>query len=188
MKQLFFYIITFAYAFSTFSNGILLPVYAFFVLKLGGGILETSWAIGLYSIVTGLGTIIIHKTSWSHNNAKHCLWGGWFLWLLSVLIYLIMDNLALLYLSQLFNGLGSALSEPVFDAEFTKQIKKDDLSGGWAFFEGMINIFSGFASLIGGFLVTKYGFSTLINCNIAVAILSFTLIIYYTYHMKESLV
>src|SRR5437016_3302673 len=106
----YIYLITFAYAFATFAQGILVPIYAFFVQKIGGGILETSWAIALYSIITGVGTILIHHTKFSHKYKKHCLWVGWFLWLLSIAVYFIMQNITMLYVSQFLNGVGDALS------------------------------------------------------------------------------
>lgn len=180
MKHFYLYILTLAYAFSTFASGILLPIYAFFVQKIGGGILETSWTIALYSIICGIGTIVIHKTKWSHKHAKLCLWGGWLLWLLSMLMYAVIQNIIALYISQLLNGLGDAISEPVFDAEYSKQIS-DDPSSGWALFTGTTTIFSGIASIAGGLIASAYGFDVLLYCLIAIATISFLLIAYYTH-------
>lgn len=179
----YIYLITFAYGFATFAQGILVPIYAFFVQKIGGGILETSWAIALYSIITGVGTILIHHTKWSHKYKKHCLWFGWFLWLLSIAVYMLMQNIVMLYISQILNGIGDALAEPIFDEEYSKKIKNDP-SAGWAFFEGTVSIFSGLASILGGFIATYYGFDYLIYCVMAVAAISFTLIAYYSYEIK----
>ncbi len=176
----YLYLIIFAYAFSTFAQGIIVPIYAFFVQKIGGGLLETSWAISIYSITTGVLTILIHKTKWSHKNRKLCLWLGWFLWLLSVGIYFIMKNIFMLYISQILNAIGDSMAQPAFDAELS-EIVSDDLSGGWALFDGTISIFSGIAALLGGFIATYYGFGVLINCVITMAAISFSMIAYYTY-------
>jgi len=183
MQKNFLYLITFAYAFSMFAQGILTPIYAFFVQNIGGGILETSWAIAVYSIITGLGTIAIHHTAASHKYSRHLLWGGWLLWLLSVGIYLIMSNVVMLYISQCLNGLGVALSEPIFDAEFSKKITADP-AGGWALFEGISSIFYGLASIAGGFIATAYGFDALLYCMFGVALGSFILIVYYTHAQR----
>lgn len=179
MQKNYIYIITFAYAFSTFAHGILMPIYAFFVQKIGGGILETSWAIATFSIITGIGTILIHKTTLSHTYSKHFLWIGWFLWLLSVSVYFLMQNIWMLYVSQLLNGLGTAMSEPIYDAEFSR-ITASNPSAGWAFFEGVTSIFAGIAAIAGGFIAAWYGFDVLIYCMITVATSSFFLIVYYT--------
>lgn len=179
----YLYLLTLAYAFSTFASGILMPIYAFFVQKIGGGILETAWAIALYSILSGVGTILVHKTTWSHTYRKHLLWGGWLLWLISMVVYLVMQNIITLYISQILNALGEAMCEPVFDTEFSKKIVSNP-SGGWALFEGTISISEGIASIIGGLVATYYGFDTLLYCVIAVATTSFLLIAYYSYADK----
>lgn len=179
MQKKYIYLLTFAYAFSTFAQGILMPIYAFFVQKIGGGILETSWAIGLYAIIRGLGTIAIHKTAMSHKYPRHFLWIGWFLWLMSLAVYFIMQNIITLYISQIISGLGEALEEPIFDAEFSKIVAKDPAVG-WSIFEGTISIFSGIAAFVGGFIATWYGFDVLLFCMIGIATISFLLIAYYT--------
>jgi MFS family permease len=184
MRPTSLYLITLAYAFSTFAQGVLTPIYAFFVQHIGGGILETSWAIATYSIITGVGTILIHKTNWSHTYRRQFLWGGWLLWLMSVGVYLIMTNIYLLYISQILNGLGVAVFEPIFDAEFARKVSRDP-SSGWSLFEGVTSIFSGVASLAGGFIATHYGFNVLIYCMFAVAATSFCLIAYYTHTQKH---
>jgi MFS family permease len=176
----YFYLITFAYAFSIFASGILMPIYAFFVQKIGGSILETSWAIGIYSIINGCTTIALHRTRWIHSHRLTCLWVGWLLWVLSIAIYSIMSTIVVLYISQTLNGIGTALSEPIFDAEFAEKVK-DDPDRGWSFFEGIINIFYGAAALVGGVVAVWHGFAVLLYIVFGIATLSFFMIAYYTY-------
>lgn len=177
-SQHYVYLLTFAYAVSTFASGILMPIYAFFVQKIGGGILETSWAVALYSILYGLGTILIHQTPWSHKHRMHFLWLGWLMWLVSMALYFIMTNVTMLYLAQVLQALGDAMYEPVFDAEFSEQVATNP-SGGWAFFNGTTSIFSGVASVAGGLIATTFGFDTLLCCVVAIGTISFFLILYY---------
>ena len=177
-QQQFIYILTLAYAISTFASGILVPIYAFFVQKIGGGILETSWAIALYSIIYGLLTIAIHKTKLSHKYRMHFLWGGWLLWLFSITIYFLISTLPVLYISQMINALGDAMYEPVFDAEFSHHIAADP-DAGWAFFNGTTSIFYGIAAILGGFVAKHLGFDVLLYGVMAFGTLSFFLIAYY---------
>ena len=178
-KVNFVYLLTFAYAISTFASGILVPIYAFYVQKIGGGILETSWAFGLYSILYGLGTMMIHKMQWTHKYRMHLLWIGWLMWLLSISIYFMVSTLTVLYVSQVIGALGDAIYEPVFDGEFSRQVAADP-SSGWAFFNGTTSIFSGIASLLGGVIATVFGFEALLFCVLAVGSISFFLIVYYS--------
>lgn len=178
-KPNYVYLLTFAYAISTFASGILVPIYAFFVQKIGGGLLETSWAFALYSILYGLGTMAIHKTPWTHKYRMHLLWIGWLLWLFSITIYFVVGTLTVLYISQILGAIGDAIYEPVFDGEFSRQVATDP-SSGWAFFNGTTSIFSGIASFLGGIIATTFGFEALLCCVVAIGSISFFLIVYYT--------
>jgi MFS family permease len=184
MEKKYLYLIIAAYAASSFSQGIFTPVYAFFIQKIGGGIMETSWAIGVYSMVTGIGTILIHKTEWSERNRLTLLWVGWFFWLLSVAVYFIMTNIYLMYLSQVLGALGVAIEEPIFNAELSRQASSN-LSRGWALFGGMTEIFTGIAAIFGGIITKYYGFEVLIHSMIAIAFVSFVMIITYIYRNRH---
>ncbi len=181
MQKKFINLLAYAYAISVFSQGILMPIYAFFIQKIGGGILETAWAIGLFSILTGVITLLLSKTELSHTHRKEFLCGGWFLWLMSVMMYCCVNTIKTLFLSQILSALGSALSNPAYAAEYSEQ-SKDDLSGGWGKLEGLMSIFYGIASLVGGYVATSYGFEVLMWCMSFTATISFALIFYYSYH------
>lgn len=185
LERKYLYLAISAYAASSFSQGVFTPVYAFFIQKIGGGIIETSWAIGVYSIVTGIGTILIHKTAWSQRNRFTLLWVGWFFWLLSIAVYSVMTNVYMMYVSQILGALGVAMEEPIFNSELSKQASSN-LSLGWALFGGMTEIFTGIAAIFGGIITKYYGFEVLINCMIAIALLSFFMIIVYIKNNKSS--
>ncbi len=186
IKKINLYIIAFAYAFSTFSQGILMPVYAFFVQKIGGGILETSWAIALFSMVTGIMMLFIFQTPWSKTYQKECLLGGWLLWLISLILYCCINTTTMLFISQILNGVGNAFSTPAYDAEYSEQAA-DNLGAGWGLYEGITSIFYGIAALMGGLIAASYGFLILFYWMIFFAALSFALIVYYVYIQKKLL-
>ncbi len=174
-----------AYSISTFSQGILAPIYAFFVLKIGGGILETSLAFALFSIVTGVATILIYRTKASRTYQKEFLCFGWFLWVISIIMYFFVTNIYTLFLTEVLSALGSAISSPAYSAEYSKQTL-DDLSGGWAIHDGVSTIFYGIAGLSGGFIASQFGFPTLILFMTILATTSFFIILYYSYNIKTS--
>lgn len=184
MNKTGFYLLVVAHATSALSSGILTPIYAFFVQKIGGGILETSCAIALYSIISGVVTLLIFRTKWSHTYQLECLYIGWLIWLLSVCMYFCISTFSMLFLSQVLNGLGNALSASSYDAEYSRQTL-DNLSGGWSIWEGLTGIIAGIAALLGGFVTVHYGFGVLIWFMVAAAITSFFLILYYVYREKN---
>ncbi len=172
-----------AYSASIFSQGILSPIYAFFVLKIGGGILETAYSTALFSIVTGIVTILIYRTKWSRKYEKECLVWGWFLWTASLLMYCCITSIIALCISQVLNALGNAFSQAAFDVEYAK-VTHSDPAHGWSWFEGATNITSGIASLFTGILALYFGLQFLMICMSIFATISFLIIYYYSYVKK----
>jgi len=172
-----------AYSISTFSQGILGPIYVFFVQKIGGGILEASCAFAIFSIVTGVTTLLIYRTKLSHTYQKEFLCFGWFLWLISVIMYFFVRDIYMLFFVEIISALGAAISNPAYHAEFSKQTL-DDLLSGWALQDGVSTIFYGLACLTGGLIEAYFGFSVLMLTMIFLSTISFLLIFYYTYRAK----
>lgn len=185
MKKHYLRLLIAAYSISTFSQGILAPIYAFFVERIGGGILETSFAVALFSIVTGVSTILIYQTKSSRIYQREFLCVGWFLWVMSVIMYFFVTNIYTLFLTEVLGALGSAISNPAYDAEYSKQTMHD-LSGGWAMNEGVSTIFYGIACLSGGVIASYFGFTALLVSMTILASLSFFMILYYSLEEKSN--
>jgi hypothetical protein len=171
-------ILLLSYSFSSFSGGILGPIYAYFVQKVGGGILETAGSVAAFSIAGGITTFIITRLNRTQKYNMWLLGVGWFLWLLSVMGYACIDNVPKLFIAEILSGLGSALSTPVFDAEFSHE-SSHNLLIGWGDFEAITSIISGIAALVGGAVAYYFGFQALIYLMILTAIASFIVLLYY---------
>lgn len=184
MRNLSLNLIAYAYATSIFAQGILVPIYAFFIQKIGGGILEAAWAVSLFYIVTGILILCISKSKWSKKYRKECLCAGWFLWLISIVMYCCIKNIQMLFVSQVLGGLGNAISTPAYDAEYSEQASKDLLEG-WGFWEGITSISSGIAAVTGGFIASYFGFEVLMICMSVIATISFLLILFYIEREKK---
>jgi MFS family permease len=178
-------IILWSYALSMLSDGILIPIYAFFVQKVGGGILETAGAISAFSIVAGITTILITQKSWNAQHKLRFLWVGWLIWLLGVISYLFIYNVETLFVAAILTGLGNALANPALDAEFSEATSGDSFAG-WGSFEGINSIVSGVAALMGGVVVIRFGFDTLIYCMIVTAAASFGVLVYYVHQRMHT--
>lgn len=184
MNQSALKLLLYAYSTSTFSVGALAPVYAFFIQELGGGILETAWSMALFSIVTGLITIVVYKIPASHTYRRELLSLGWFLWLISTLMYCCMNSLSILYLSQLLGALGSALSGATFDAEYS-EMAGDNVLDAWAMYEGVTSITTGIASILAGIIAHYFGLGVLMICMSGIGMVSFVMVFHYMY-MRNS--
>lgn len=172
-----------AYGTFIFSSGILIPIYAFFVQRIGGGIFEASSTIGISYMLTGLVAMLIYQTKWGSIYQKECLLVGWFFWLISICLYCYVTNISTLLLSQCFGGLGNALSTSAYDAEFSKQASNNFVHG-WSRLEGTSNISAGLAALSGGIIVNYFGFDILMLFMTCMATLSFLCILFYVSREK----
>ncbi len=175
----FFKILVASYAISTFAEGIIAPIYAIFVQRIGGDILEATAAVATFLIVSGVATIAIHRSKWSQRHRKMLLVVGWLVWVLGIGVYLIISDLVTLFLAQVLIALGNATANPAFDAELDDHTDEKIKSYEWGLFEALQDILAGIAAIAGGLVVTFFGFDTLIYCMIVAATFSFLLILYY---------
>ncbi|MES2223782.1 MAG: MFS transporter [Patescibacteria group bacterium] len=175
----FYRILVLSYAISTFAEGIIGPIYAIFVQKIGGDILEATGAVATFLIVSGIATMIIHRSSWSQKHRKLLMVLGWFIWVLGIAMYLVIADVFTLFMAQVLIALGNATANPAFDAELDDHTDAKIKSYEWGIFEALQDILSGIAAIFGGLIATFFGFEVLIYFMIASATLSFVLILYY---------
>ncbi len=186
-KNFLFKLLISSYGLSTFSEGIIVPIYAVFVQKIGGDILEASGAVATFYVVCGLTTLFVHRLKWSQKNRVKLMTWGWFLWVVGIATYFLISNIATLFLAQVLTALGNAVADPAFDAELEDNTTEETASYEWGQFEALKDIFQGVAAFIGGIVAGVFGFRTLIMIMVATATISFLMILLYTKRKKESL-
>lgn len=171
-------ILLLSYLISTFSEGIILPIYAIFVQNIGGDFLDAGLALGIFLICEGLFTFSIHKKTKTHNKRISMMFMGWLVWLIGISAYLIVSNKWTLFASQVLLALGNAIADPIYDEEFASNAKKNKEKQ-WGAFEGGISFVSGLSAIAGGIIASYFGMKTLIYVMVVTATLSFLLIIVY---------
>lgn len=175
-----------SYAISTFAEGIIAPIYAIFVQKIGGDILEATGAVATFLVMSGVATIAIHRSRWSQRHRKTLMVAGWLIWVLGIGMYLVISDLLTLFAAQVLIALGNATANPAFDAELDDHTDSRIKSYEWGLFEALQDILSGVAAIAGGLVVTAFGFEALIYCMIIAATVSFLLILYYLRMQRSS--
>ena len=174
-----------SYTLSTFSEGILMPIYAVFVQKIGGDILDASSAIAVFFITQGIFTMLIHRLKWSDKNRTFLLIAGWAIWVLGVFSYLFVSSLLILFLAQVLTALGNAMADPIFYRELSDNTDRRHKTFEWGFFEGIQTVFDGLAALVGGLVVTLWGFHFLILAMTIAASFSLITILFYLYKKRR---
>ncbi len=143
-----------------FADGMLGPLLAVFTERVGGDILDVSWAWATYLIVTGIAVMFVGKYSDKHNKA-FLLTLGYALTTIFTFSYLFVESPFHLFIVQAGLGLSLALSNPTWSALFD-QYSNDKKNGYlWGRADGQMKIATGIAILVGGFVVNEYSFEVL---------------------------
>lgn len=150
------------------TNGLILvagamlgPIYALFVERIGGDLLDASVAGALFALSAGIVSLLFGKLS---DEVKHSDWVmilGYALIGLGFFLYLFVDSVLFLFVVQVLIGMGEAIYSPSFDKLYSFHL--DDGKGGteWGAWESMNYFTTAFGALVGGLIVSKFGFSAI---------------------------
>jgi len=141
--------------------GLLGPIYAIFVEKIGGNILDTGIAFAIYSITLGVFSYFIGKLGDRIKKDYHLLCIGLVITTAGFCGYLLVQNPMELMIVQFILGIGHAVYNPIFDSVFSAHLDTNKKSSEWADWESLNFIVTGVMSVLGAWLVFTFGFKTL---------------------------
>jgi len=144
-----------------FSAAMLGPIYAIFVQRIGGDLLDAGIAWAIFSIVMGVLTLIIGRFEDKTFDRRKAVVFGYIVLTLATVGYLFVRSPIQLFIAQAFLGLGAAINYPAWDTLFSHAVTKDRETTQWAAQEGGIQIVGGIAALAGSYVANKYGFPIL---------------------------
>lgn len=136
------------------------PLFAIFTQRIGGSILEVTWAWATYLIVTGVFVIIIGKYS-DHHNREKIMIAGYALTTLFTFGYLLVETPLHLFIIQAGLGFALALANPTWFALYSKYSDKKSPGLTWGLADGGAKISTGVAIIVGGIIVTTFSFDAL---------------------------
>lgn len=144
------------------GEGMLGPLFAVFTQRLGGSILDLSWAWSVYLIVTGvLVSIVGHYSDKPWFDKAKVLVAGYALNAICTFGYLFVTNTKGVLFLEVCLGIASALSSPTWSSLFSLHEDKSKSGKAWGLANGQAQLMNGIAILIGGALVERYSFSAL---------------------------
>ena len=138
-----------------FGEGLFGPLFAVFAEKIGGDVLDITWAWSLFLIASGLLYILFGKLLRNSKYKEEAMVFGYLLNTIFTFGYLFIHNSHQLFLLQFGLALAEAISTPVWDALFAKNLEETDDSLFWGIAGGHSHLVSGIAIAIGG-LITYY--------------------------------
>ena len=165
------------------GEGMLGPLFAVFGQKIGGSILDISWAWAIYLIVIGVLIIFIGNISDKMQKEKLMI-AGYGLNALFTFGYLLISKPIHLFVVQGGLGIAAAFATPTWMALYSKYENKNRGGLTWGIGTGLNRIITGIAILIGGLIVTFFSFKILF---ITMGIIQIFATIYQTRIMKEGM-
>jgi len=142
------------------GEGLFGPLFAVFAGKIGGDILEITWAWAIYLLVTGVLEVFIGKISDRIGHAPLMV-AGYALNALFTFGYLFVDSAQDLFLVQAGLGVALALADPTWDALYAKYEDRKKAGFLWGLEHGTEQLITGFAILLGGLIVSTFSFDAL---------------------------
>lgn len=142
------------------GEGLFGPLFAIFAGRVGGNILDISWAWAIYLLVTGVLEMFIGRISDKIGHAKLMVM-GYALNAVFTFGYLFIHNTTGLFIVQAGLGVSLALADPTWDALYAKY--EDRRRGGyiWGLEHGIEEIITGVSIFLGGLIVAYFSFTVL---------------------------
>ncbi len=144
-----------------FGEGLFTPLFAVFSEKIGGDILDLTWALSLYLVLTGILYIVFGKLLRKSKHKEIALIMGYLLNTVFTFCYLFIHNSTQLFLLQIGLAIAEALSTPIWDSLFAKYLESSDDSLFWGIAGGHSQLISGIAIAIGGLVIYYFSFNLL---------------------------
>lgn len=147
------------------GEGMLGPLFAVFAQRIGGNILDITWAWAIYLGMTGILTIVAGRVSdriWQWCGRERLLVAGYALNALCTFGYLFVHTTTGLFLVQAGLGVALALSSPTWSALYARYSPGEEKAGNaWGLVAGEQRLILAVAILMGGFIVNNYSFDAL---------------------------
>ena len=143
------------------SAAMLGPIYALYVQEIGGDILDTGIAAGVFTATAGIVVYFFGRLSDRIRENELVVALGYTIMGLGFLCYTYVETMLGLLLVQVIVGLGEAVYSPSFDALYSKHLDPKHSGSQWGAWESMNYFALSIGALLGSAIAAFLGFTTL---------------------------
>lgn len=143
------------------SDGLLGPFFAIYSEKIGGDILDISWALAAYYLVAGFLYIFVGKIIDKYKNERQVMVWGYALNALITFLYIFVSTPNQLLLLQVGFGITAAMATPTWNKIFAENESKRNGGLLWGLSDGTANIVMGIGVILGGLIINFWSFEVL---------------------------
>jgi DHA1 family multidrug resistance protein-like MFS transporter len=155
------------------AGAMIVPYYALFVQKIGGDILDTGLAAGVYAVAAGFATLAAGR--WSDRTARKefIVAGSYLVLALCFVAYTFVHSIWQLLAVQVVVGLAQATYIPAYDALYGSHVGGiRTASSRWSFWEASNFFAIAIGALVGALIVHLTNFSGLLLTMAGLCIVS----------------
>ena len=143
------------------AGAMLGPIYALFVEDIGGDLMDASIAGSIFALVAGITTLVSGRYSDKMRENELIVVLGYVIMGIGFLSYAWVASIVMLFVVQAIVGLGEAIYAPAFDAVYSKHLDGRKSGAQWGAWEAMNYFTTAVGAVVGGGIVTLFGFQVL---------------------------
>ncbi len=168
-------------SFVLMAGAMLAPIYALFVEKIGGDLLSASITSAIFALTAGVTSLFIGKYADKKGKDVPLLVGGYAVMAVGFIAMMFANSIWDLFIIQALIGFGEATYSPAFDAVYTRHMSKRKAGLAWGSWEASYYFSSTCGALLGGIIVTAFGFNMIFIIMASMCLVSGT----YIYSTKK---
>ena len=159
--------------FFVLAGAMLAPIFAFFAEDIGASIFQVSLLATAFLFSKIIFTLIVRKFGDNIQEKEYLLLGGFFVRSIAWFSLVFVSSIPALFLIQILLGVGEALGNPAFDSIFAKHLDEGKQIKEYSEWGIVATLGAGIGTLVGGYIVTNYGFQPLFITMSIIALISF---------------
>jgi predicted MFS family arabinose efflux permease len=136
-------------------------LFAIFAEKVGGDILDITWAWATYLVMTGIVYILVGKLINGKKYQAKVMVAGYGLNALFTFGYLFVSSPLQLFFVQAGLGIAEAIGTPAWDSLYAKNVSEKHDTFAWGLTSGQSQIVTGIAIVCGGLIAHYISFNAL---------------------------
>lgn len=156
-----------------FGGSLFGPLYAIYVQGIDNKIVTVSLSWAVFMISSTVFMYFVSKFGDKIKEEEYLLAGGFLIRSVAWFLYLFVTNISGLILIQIILGLGEALGTPSWNAIFAKHLDGHKEIMDYSSWNIINNLIVAGSTILGGILVTLFGFNVLFVAMSMLAFISF---------------
>lgn len=143
------------------SGAMVGPIYALFVEKIGGSLLDASLTGGIFALAASITTLIAGKFADQIKENELIVAVGYSCLGIGFVLYMFIDSVSSLFMVQALMGFAEAFYAPSFDAIYSKHLSKKKAGREWGAWEAMHYFSLAVGAATGGVIANAFGFNAI---------------------------